>query len=244
MINFVPKYDQIKFMKKILFIYSVLLMGVASAQSIKYGVTANFHKGSTVNIHDKSKGNFGAGVGLFADFSLVNNDIYDSAWLYFTPQLEFSMEGERGQAWNDKVAAQQKYDNYYVALPLYIKYFLRNHGYKSDIYFMFGPKFEFLVSNKVDEAQAISYANSIGYSNSPDDIALGAKSLSSIGLNNKIAKFGYGLSLVAGVRVDEKWNVFLRFDRGLSKVYPDYTKYSTYNRLLAIGINYYIGETN
>lgn len=231
-------------MKKLSIIFSLFILGFTNAQSIKYGLTANFHKGSTVNIHDRSKGNFGFGLGAFADFALVENDIYDSAWLYFTPQLEFSMEGERAQAFNDGVAAQQRYDNYYVAMPLYIKYFLKNHGYKSDIYFMAGPKLEYLVSNKVDEAQAIAHANSLGYSNSPQAIALGAKSLSSIGLDNEIAKFGYGVSFVAGVRVDDKWNVFLRFDRGLSKVYPDYTKYSTYNRMLAIGINYYIGETN
>ena len=231
-------------MKKLSIILSLLLLGFANAQSVKYGVVANFHKGSTVNIHDRSKGNFGFGIGAFADFALVENDIYDSAWLYFTPQLEFSMEGERAQAWNDNVAAQQRYDNYYVSVPLYIKYFLRNQGYKSDIYFMAGPKLEFLVHNKVDEQQAIDYANARGYSNNPADIALGAKSLSNIDLDNKIAKFGYGVSLVAGVRVDDKWNVFLRFDRGLSKVYPDYTKYNTYNRMLAIGINYYIGETN
>lgn len=231
-------------MKKLSIIFSLFILGFTKAQFIKYGVTANFHKGSTVNIHDRSKGNFGFGLGAFADFALVENDIYDSSWLYFTPQLEFSMEGERGQAFNDGVAAQQRYDNYYVAMPLYIKYFLKNNGYKSDIYFMAGPKLEYLVSNKVDEASAIAYANSQGYSNSPQAIALGAKSLSSIGLDNEIAKFGYGVSFVAGVRVDDKWNVFLRFDRGLSKVYPDYTKYSTYNRMLAIGINYYIGETN
>jgi len=231
-------------MKKIIIIYSLLFFGLANAQSIKYGVTANFHKGSTVNIHDRSKGNYGIGIGAFADFALVPNDIYDSAWLYFTPQLEFSMEGERAQAWTDRVAEQQRYDNYYVAVPLYIKYFLRNHGYKSDIYFMLGPKLEFLAGNKVDEAQAISYANANGYSNSPQDIEMGAKSLSAIGLNNEIAKFGYGVSFVVGVQANDKWNVFLRFDRGLSKVYPDYTKYSTYNRMLALGINYYIGTTD
>ncbi len=231
-------------MKKLVVIYFLLTIVSVNAQSIKYGVVANVHKGSTAKIHDRSKGNYGVGVGLFADFSLVPNDIYDSAWLYFSPQLEFSMEGERAQAFSDKVAAQQRYDNYYVAMPLYIKYFLKNRGYKSDIYFMAGPKLEYLVSNKVDEAQAISYAKTQGYSSSPQDIALGAKSLSSIGLGDEIAKFGYGVSVVAGVKVDDKWNVFLRFDRGLSKVYPDYAKYSSYNRLLAIGINYYIGETN
>ena len=231
-------------MKKIIIIYSLLFFGFSNAQFIKYGVTANFHKASTVKIHDKSKGNFGVGIGAFADFALVPNDIYDSAWLYFTPQLEFSMEGERAQAWNDKVAEKQRYDNYYVSMPLYIKYFMRNHGYKSDIYFMLGPKLEFLAGNKVDEAQAIAYANAQGYSNSPQDIANGAKSLSSIGLGNEIAKFGYGVSFVVGVQVDDKLNVFLRFDRGLSKVYPDYTKYNTYNRMLGLGISYYIGSTN
>ena len=123
-------------MKKLSIILSLLLLGFANAQSVKYGVVANFHKGSTVNIHDRSKGNFGFGIGAFADFALVENDLYDSAWLYFTPQLEFSMEGESGQAWNDAVADRQIYNNYYMAMPLYIKYFLRNHGYKSDIYFI------------------------------------------------------------------------------------------------------------
>ncbi|TDX84107.1 outer membrane beta-barrel protein [Epilithonimonas xixisoli] len=231
-------------MKKLSIILSLFALGFTSAQSFKYGVTANFHKGSTVNIHDRSKGNFGGGIGAFADFSLVENDIYDSAWLYFSPQLEFSMEGERGQAWNNADVAVQKYNNYYIAMPLYIKYFFKNHGYKSDIYVMVGPKLEFLASNKVDEKEAIEYANARGYTNNPTAIAMGAKSLSSIGLDNKIAKFGYGVSLVAGVKIDEKWNVFIRFDRGLSKVYPDYTKYNTYNRMLGIGINYYIGESN
>lgn len=66
-----------------------------NAQHFKYGVTANIHKGSIVGIHDVSKPKWGGGVGAFAQWPLVENDIYDSAWLYFSPQLEFSMQGER-----------------------------------------------------------------------------------------------------------------------------------------------------
>jgi hypothetical protein len=34
------------------------------------------------------KGGVGRKPWVFADFAFVTNDIYDSAWLYFTPQLE------------------------------------------------------------------------------------------------------------------------------------------------------------
>lgn len=231
MINFVPKYDQIKFMKKILFIYSVLLMGVASAQSIKYGVTANFHKSSIAGIHGVSKGNYGANVGVFADFALVPNDIYDSAWLYFTPQLEFYTIGERAD-WDENDKNIQKYNNAYVAVPLYIKYYIRNHGYKGDIYLMAGPKFEFLVSEKQSEGNAQAEAIMNGF-----DPAI-------FGLGRKINTFGYGVSAKAGSRINNKMEVFIRFDRGLSKIYSDYSRKSTYNRFLGIGVSYYIGETN
>lgn len=235
-------------MKKLTIIYSLLFVGFANAQFMKYGLTANFHKGSIAGIHDKSNGNFAGGIGAFADIALVQNDIYDSAWLYFTPQLEFSMEGEKaeGNYWSSVGKDVQKYDNYYVAIPLYIKYFLRSHGYKTGIYFMLGPKFEFLVSDKTDEKQAISDALQAGLlPNKPEYLTNNYKeTLSNWGFDNKIAKFGYGVSVAAGVKINDNWDVFLRFDRGLSKVYPDYKRENTYNRFLAIGINYYIGETD
>ncbi len=194
----------------------MFLIGFAYSQSIKYGVTANFHQSSIVKIHDHSKGAFGGGIGVFADFALVPNDIYDSAWLYFTPQLEFTTLGENAK---HPRYDKQQYHNNYIGLPLYIKYFLKNHGYKGDLYFMAGPRLEFLVSDK--------------RSGPPSDFEA---------QEQKINSFGYGISVGAGIKVNEKLDAFIRFDRGFSKIYPDYTKYSTYNRMLGIGINYYIGE--
>ncbi|WP_379968495.1 outer membrane beta-barrel protein [Epilithonimonas sp. UC225_85] len=217
-------------MKKLILIYTLLLFGFVNAQSIKYGVTASFHKGSIAEVHGVSKGNFGGNIGVFADFSLVPNDIYDSAWLYFTPQLEFYTIGERAD-WNEDGQNKQKYNNYYVAVPLYIKYFLKNHGYKSDIYFMFGPKFEFLASEKTEEGNAVAEAKAAGLN--PN----------TFGLGQKMDTFGYGVSVKAGAKINDKLDVFIRFDRGLSKVYPDYRD-ATYNRFLAIGVSYYLGETN
>ncbi len=205
-------------MKKIILIYFLLIFGFSNAQSIKYGVTGNFHKTSVVGIHDRSKGIFGGSVGVFADFSLVPNDIYDSAWLYFTPQLEYAMQGEAAEIPGKD---RQKFYFNYIGLPLYIKYFLRNNGYKGDIYFMAGPKFEFLVSEKVSGPPSLTIAQ-----------------------EGNVEQFGYGVSVGVGVKLQEKLDVFIRFDRGFSKIYPDYTKYTTYNRMLGLGISYYIGSTN
>jgi len=205
-------------MKKLFVIYALLLFGVVNAQTIKYGVTGNIHKTSIGGIHDRSKGIFGGSVGVYADFALVPNDIYDSAWLYFTPQLEVTMQGENAEIPGKE---RQEFHYNYIGLPLYIKYFLRNHGYKGDIYFMGGPRFEFLMSEKVTGPPSLTVAQ-----------------------EGNMNKVGYGISVGVGVKVQEKLDVFIRFDRGFSKIYPDYTKYATFTKMLGIGINYQIGSVD
>jgi hypothetical protein len=96
---------------------------------------------------------------------------------------------------------------------------------------MAGPKFEFLVSENTKEDDAVKEAVFTGY----DPYKFG--------LGQKIKKFSYGVSVKVGARVNDKLEAFIRFDRGLSKIYPDYTKTATYNRFLGIGVNYYLGET-
>ncbi len=205
-------------MRKLSVICLLLMIGTISAQAIKYGVTANFHQTSIVKVHDYSKGAFGGGIGVFADVALVPNDIYDSSWLYLSPQVEFSMQGENA---NHPKEGKQQYHNNYVGIPLYIKYFLRNHGYKGDLYFMVGPRIEFLLSEK--------------RSGPPADFE---------SQEQRINSFGYGISLGAGIKINDKMDAFIRLDRGMSKIYPDYTRDATYNRMLGLGINFYLGETN
>lgn len=217
-------------MRKLSVICLLLMIGTISAQAIKYGVTGSVHRGSMAGIHNASKANWGGTVGFFADIAIVPNDVYDSAWLYLTPQLEVNTAGERA-SW-DESNNLQKYNNTYIAVPVYLKYYMRNHGYKGDLYFMVGPKFEFLVSDNTNEGDAIAKATAAGYD--PAKFGLGFKPDS----------FGYGVSAKVGIMVNQKWDVFLRFDRGLSKVYKDYTVANTYNRFLALGLSYYIGETN
>ena len=63
-------------MKKINLLLAVLFLTMVSGQDFKYGITANFHKGSIVGVHDVSKGKFGGGLGIFGAIPLVENDVF------------------------------------------------------------------------------------------------------------------------------------------------------------------------
>ena len=181
------------------------------------------HKGSIVGVHDVSKGAYGGGLGIFGQWSLVENDIYDSAWLYIMPQLEYSMQGEIAKAEEDKFGIQQ-FDHDYVAMQVYLKYFFHKGNMKRDFFVFGGPRIEYLVreKRKVDPAYDLAYFK--------------------YNLDNKLNKFGYGFSFGMGLKVSQQMEAFLRYDQGFSKVYPNNNNNYTYNRLLAVGINYYLNE--
>lgn len=203
-------------MKRVVGILFLFCIGMLSAQSYKMGVTGNIHKSTIVNIHDVSKPSWGGGVGVFAQFALVENDVFDSAWLYLMPQLEFSMQGENAEPPQGK----QQFPNHYIGLPIYIKYFFHKGNMKRDVFLIAGPRLEFLVSH--DRKGPEVYPMFVDQ-------------------EKKINKFGFGLSVGAGLKLSDNMEAFIRFDRGFSKVYPDYIhKSTTYNRLLGIGVNYYI----
>lgn len=210
-------------MKKIILIIAVSLMVTATAQTFNYGVTGNFHKGSIVGVHDVSKGAYGGGVGIFGQWSLVENDVFDSAWLYLMPQLEYSMQGEIAKAEQDKFGIQ-KFHHDYIAMQVYLKYFFHQGNMKRDLYLFAGPRIEYLVREKreVDPAYDLAY-----YQYNGDD---------------EVNKFGYGISFGAGLKVTQQFEAFLRYDRGFGTVYPNNDRRNTYNRLLALGINYYFNE--
>ena len=211
-------------MKKFNIIIAIFLMIMVSGQeTFKYGVTGNFHKGSIVGVHDVSKGAYGGGLGIFGEWSLVENDIYDSAWLYLMPQIEYSMQGEIAKAEEDTYGKQQFHHDY-VAMQVYLKYFFHQGNMKRDLYVFGGPRIEYLVreDRKVDPAYDLAYFK--------------------YNKDNLIKKFGYGVSVGVGLKVSQQFEAFLRYDRGFSKVYPNNTDRNTYNRLLAVGINYYINE--
>lgn len=191
-----------------------------NSQYIKWGVTGNFHKGSIVHVHDVSVGKYGGGFGLFADIALVENDVFDSAWLFIEPQIEYSMQGEFAKA-EPHIFPTQKFYADYAAAMIYLKYFFHKGNMKRDVFLFAGPRVEFLLSSKkeVDPVYDAAYYK--------------------YNLDNNMEKFGFGISVGSGITINKQLEGFIRFDRGFSKVYTD-NPASTYNRLLAVGINYYL----
>lgn len=211
-------------MKKIIVLITLFLLITVNAQEkFKYGVTGNFHRGSIVGVHDRSIGKYGGGLGVFGEWSLVENDVFDSAWLYITPQIEYIMEGENAEVKKD-LFGLQKFHHDYIAMQVYLKWFFHKGNMKRDIFLFAGPRIEYLIreDRKVDPAyDALSYR---------------------LNLDDKINKFGYGVSFGAGIKVSQQVHAFLRYDRGFSTVYPKNDRNNTYNRLIAVGLNYYISD--
>lgn len=210
-------------MKKISTALAIFFALTIGAQSFKYGVTGNFHKGSIVGVHDVSKGAYGGGLGVFGEIALVENDVFDSAWLYIVPQIEYSMQGEIAKAEEEKYGIQ-KFHHDYLAMQVYLKWFFHKGNMKRDVFLFAGPRIEYLVREKreVDPAYDAVYYK--------------------YNLDDEVNKFGYGVSFGAGLKVSQKVSAFIRYDRGFSKVYPNNDQRNTYNRLLAVGINYYLNE--
>lgn len=210
-------------MKKVHTFIAVFLLIMLNAQDFKYGVTGNFHKGSIVGVHDRSIGKYGGSIGVFAEVPLVENDIFDSAWLYITPQIEYSMQGENAEVKKD-VYGLQKFHHDYIAMQVYLKWFFHKGNMKRDVFLFAGPRIEYLVreDRQVDPAYDVVHYK--------------------VNLDDEINKFGYGASFGAGMKVSQKVQAFLRYDRGFSKVYPKNDRNNTYNRLIAVGLNYYLSD--
>lgn len=210
-------------MKKINILIAVLLLVTVSGQDFKYGVTGNVHRGSIVGVHDRSIGKYGGGLGFFVQWPLVENDVFDSAWLYIMPQLEYNMQGENAEVKKD-VYGLQKFDHDYVAMQVYLKWFFHKRNLKRDVYLFAGPRIEYLVrqDRQVDPAYDLTNYR--------------------FNLDDEVNQFGYGVSFGAGLKVSQQIEAFLRYDRGFSKVYPNNERNNTYNRMIALGINYYLNN--
>jgi len=89
-------------MKKIFFVFAILLSGFSFAQEVRWGATANVHSSSIEGIHDFSRGRIAPSVGLFMEIPLetFQRSIYAPLRYYIYPVVEFSMEGEKKPFWS------------------------------------------------------------------------------------------------------------------------------------------------
>ena len=204
-------------MKKIFFVFAILLSGFSFAQEVKWGATANVHSSSIEGIHDFSRGRIAPSVGLFAEIPLetFQRSIYAPLRYYIYPVVEYSMEGEKAIL----EQGRQYYRNDYVAAAIYGKFHFYR-GYFENFYFMIGPRIAYNISEK----RAGPTNEEAGYINLRDD---------------DMHKLNFSVSGALGYVISDKVEVYLRYDQGLSKVYPHYYDKKTWNRLMGLGISYY-----
>jgi len=204
-------------MKKIFFVFGLMVSSLIFSQEFKWGATANIHSSSIEGIHDFSRGRIAPSVGLFAEIPLetFQRSIYAPLRYYIYPVVEYSMEGER----TILEQGRQYFRNDYVAAAVYGKFHFYR-GYFENFYFMIGPRIAYNISEK----RAGPTNEEAGYINLRDD---------------DMHKLNFSVSGALGYVISDKVEVYLRYDQGLSKVYPHYEFRKTWNRLMGLGISYY-----
>ena len=113
---------------------------------------------------------------------------------------------------------RQYYRNDFVAFALYGKFHLYR-GYFENFYFMIGPRFAYNVS----ENRAGPTNEEAGYIGLRDD---------------DMKKLNLSVSGAFGYVISDKVEVYLRYDQGISGVYPNYQDHKTWNRLVGVGFSY------
>lgn len=205
------------YMKKIYLIFTFFTSLIFYSQEFKWGMTGNIHSSSIEGVHDFSRGRIAPTLGLFAEIPMetFQRSIYAPLRYYIYPVVEFSMEGEK----TILEQGRQYYRNDFVAMALYGKFHLYR-GYFENFYFMIGPRAAYAVS-----------VNFKGPSNEETGY---------IYLNDDVTKkWSFAASVALGYVISDKLEMYVRFDQGLTKVYPNYNAHRTWNRLLGLGFSYY-----
>lgn len=203
-------------MKKLYLVLVLFLSLMTYSQEFKWGMTGNVHSSSIEGIHDFSRGRIAPSLGFFAEIPLESfqRSIYSPLRYYIFPVVEYSMEGEK----TILEQGRQYYRNDFVAVALYGKFHFYR-GFFENFYFMVGPRAAYAVS--VDFKGPV-----INYESGPlgDDVT---------------KKWSFSASTAFGYVISDRLEMYVRFDQGLTKVYPNYDYRRTWNRLLGIGVSYY-----
>ena len=198
-------------MKKILVASAVMFSALCFAQidfsSTRFGVTGGLNYSRIKNAHNPSGPLYTFQAGGLALIPIGNDDQF-----YIQPELTYYGGGETGKDKNAKNASGYNavYSNSYISVPLYFKGYFSEA--ESEFFAMAGPRFSFLVNQSVKDAP-------LRYTVEGDP---------NLGINGKASPFNLALSGGVGFSYKRTMEVALRYDGGLSNVYPDmiegYTK--------------------
>ena len=193
-------------MKKLILSSALLSAVLVSAQidfsSTRYGITAGGTYSRVSNAHNPSGARFSFYGGALAQIPVDNNDQF-----YIQPQLEYFGAGESGKDKDAKgtLGYDAVYANNYISVPIYFKGFFSEA--ESEFFAMAGPRFSFLVNQKVTNPSKAYYA--------VDELPAYP------GVNGKANSFNFGVGFGIGYSYMRQLELAIRYDLGLSNTYKN-----------------------
>lgn len=186
-------------MKKLILTGAILATGLLSAQidfsSTRFGITAGPNYSRVSNAHNPSGPRFGFYGGLIALIPIDNNNQF-----YLQPELLYVAGGETGRDPEAKnsIGYNAKYKADYLSIPVNFKGYFSEA--ESEFFGFIGPRFDFLVSQKVTDPSRTSYrTDTFG----------------------KAGAFNFNLGLGLGYSYRRQLEFSVKYDIGLSNAYPD-----------------------
>lgn len=218
-------------MKNKLFIISALCAAtVLSAQidlrSTRFGITGGGTYSRVSNAHNPSGPRFSGFGGVLALIPVDNNDQF-----YLQPGIEYLGAGESGKD-KDAVGApgyDAVYANNYISVPIYFKGYFSEA--ESEFFAIAGPKFNFLLSQNVENAP-------LRYTVEGDPAT---------GINGKAAGFNLAVGLGVGFSYKRMLEIFGRYDLGVTNTYKGLMNETTGDpnigkkkseQVLSVGLSY------
>lgn len=195
-------------MKKLFLGTALLLSGLTFAQiqldQTRFGVTGGLNYSRIRNAHNPSGPIFSFQAGALALIPIDKNDQF-----YLQPELVYYGAGESGKNKDAKGTDgyDAKYANNYISLPIYLKGYFSEA--ESEFFGMFGPRFNFLVNQKVTNPPvARPY--------------YGTEQLAAFpGVNGKASSFNMALGFGLGFSYKRKFEIHGKYDLGLMNVYKN-----------------------
>ncbi|ROI09174.1 PorT family protein [Chryseobacterium sp. H3056] len=193
-------------MKKILLTSALVASVALSAQidfsSTRFGVTGGGTYSRITNAHNPSGALYSGYGGILALIPVDSRDQF-----YLQPGVEYLGAGESGK--NKDFKGSSGYDavyaNNYISVPLYFKGYFSEAA--SEFFALAGPKFNFLVNQKVTDVPASRpYYNIEELPQYP-------------GVNGKASSFNMALGFGVGFSYLRKLELTARYDLGLSNTY-------------------------
>lgn len=223
-------------MKKNLFGSLLLMSFFSQAQidfrSTEFGIVAGGTYSRVINAHNPSGPRFSVLGGVTAQVPIGFDEQF-----YIQAEVLYFGAGEGGDRKYEKTVGWEHavYANNYLSVPFNFKAYFSQA--ESEFYGLVGPRFNFLISQKVKNAPAERgyYDPNVTNPDYPD-------------INGKANSFNFGIGAGIGFSYKRQLEIALKYDIGLSNTYPNLVETWTMDpdtqkkkseHVLSLGLTYF-----